>query len=348
MADGSPSTSTAPPKRSLAQPATASATARGSRGSTASMPAGTVVLRGRWTAGPPHGVSLRSPRPTWLARHRLPGRAGKAVLDIRTTDAEAVDDDGPRELSKRSVLVAVLRRGGPKILEASVAPAALFYVCLVFGSLGVAYAAAVAWLYGSLARRLVRRQPVSQVLVLSVIGITIRTTIAVASGSSFMYFAQPILGTLVTGGVFLASLIGGRPLIGRLADDFWPVTPEMHQNPQHHLAVPRPHDPVGRGAPGDRHDHARPAAVAPDAHVRAGQAALGLGDHVLRHRAHDRVVAPHGLPRGPRAGAEPDGDPSVPVSVALSAASRSAASVRTSVRLQNAKRTRCRPVAGSS
>ena len=31
--------------------------------------------------------------------------------------------------------------------------------------------------------------------------------------------------------MFLASLIGGRPLIGRLADDFWPVTPEMHQNP---------------------------------------------------------------------------------------------------------------------
>ena len=47
-----------------------------------------------------------------------------------------------------------------------------------------------------------------------------------------MYFAQPILGTLVTGGVFLASLIGGRPLIARLADDFWPVTPEMHQNPR--------------------------------------------------------------------------------------------------------------------
>ncbi len=152
------------------------------------------------------------------------------MLDIQTMEAAPVDD-GPRELSKRSVLVAVLRRGGPKILEASVAPAALFYVCLMFGSLGVAYAAAVAWLYGSVARRLVQRQPVSQVLVLSVIGITIRTTIAVASGSTFVYFAQPILGTLVTGGVFFASLIGGRPLIGRLADDFWPVTPEMHQNP---------------------------------------------------------------------------------------------------------------------
>jgi hypothetical protein len=153
------------------------------------------------------------------------------VVDTRSS-SQRVDDDGPPELSKRSVLVAVIRRGGPKMLEASVLPAALFWVCLVFGSLGLAYAAAVAWLYGSLARRLVRRQRVSQVLVLSVIGITVRTTVAVASGSSFMYFAQPILGTVVTGGVFLASLIGGRPLIGRLADDFWPVTPEMRQNPR--------------------------------------------------------------------------------------------------------------------
>ncbi len=148
------------------------------------------------------------------------------------TSGGSLTGDGPQELSKRSVLVAVIRRGGPKILEASVAPAVLFYVCLVFGSLGLAYAAAVAWLYGSVARRLVRHERVSQVLVLSVLGITVRTTVAVASGSSFMYFAQPILGTVVTGGVFLGSLVAGPPLIARLADDFWPVTPEMHQNPR--------------------------------------------------------------------------------------------------------------------
>ena len=153
------------------------------------------------------------------------------MLDIRTSGGWPIDGD-PQEISKRSVLVAVIRRGGPKILEASVAPAALFYVCLVFGSLGLAYAAAVAWLYGSLARRLVRRQRVSQVLVLSVIGITVKTTLAVASGSSFIYFAQPVLGTVITGGVFLGSLVSGPPLIARLADDFWPVSPEMQQNPR--------------------------------------------------------------------------------------------------------------------
>ena len=151
-------------------------------------------------------------------------------MDLRTATLPPVDD-GPPELSKRSVLVAVLRRGGPKVLEASVAPAVLFYVCLVFGSLGLAYAVAIGWLYGCVARCVVRRRPVPQILVLSAIGISVRTAVAIGSGSTFMYFAQPILGTVVTAGVFLASLAGGRPLIGRLADDFWPITPEMHTNP---------------------------------------------------------------------------------------------------------------------
>ena len=153
------------------------------------------------------------------------------MLDIRTSSPSPTGD-GPPELSKRSVLVAVIRRGGPKILEASVAPGVLFYVSLVFGSLGLAYFVAVAWVFGCIARRVVRHQRVPEILVLSAIGISVRTAVAIGSGSSFMYFAQPILGTLITGGVFMASLIGGRPLIGRLADDFWPITPEMHANPR--------------------------------------------------------------------------------------------------------------------
>jgi len=138
----------------------------------------------------------------------------------------------PPELSKRSVVVAVVRRGGPKLLEATVVPGVLFYTCLVWGSLGLAYAVAVIWIYSCVVRRLVRRRPVPAILVLGAIGITVRTAVALGSGSSFVYFAQPILGTVVTGAVFVVSLFVGRPMIGRLAGDFWPITPEMAQNPQ--------------------------------------------------------------------------------------------------------------------
>ena len=154
-----------------------------------------------------------------------------SMLRIRT--AIAPDPaTAPPELSKRTVVREVLRRGGPKLLEASVVPALLFYICLVWGELGLAYISAIVWTYGCVLRHLVRRRAVPTVLILGAIGVSIRTAIAVGSGSQFVYFAQPILGTVVTGGVFLASVVTGRPLIGRLAHDFWPITPEMHANPR--------------------------------------------------------------------------------------------------------------------
>jgi hypothetical protein len=138
----------------------------------------------------------------------------------------------PPELSKKTVVLAVVRRGGPKLLEATVIPGVLFYACLMWGGLGLAYLTAIAWIYGCLLRRLVQRRAVPLILVFGAIGITVRTVAAVGSGSTFIYFAQPILGTVVTGGVFLLSLVVGRPLIGRLAGDFWPITPEMAENPR--------------------------------------------------------------------------------------------------------------------
>lgn len=153
------------------------------------------------------------------------------MLDIRSLPTGAVGA-GPPELSKRAVVAAVVRRGGPKLLEATFVPGALFYACLVWGGLGLAYVSALVWVYGCVARRLLRRRAVPIVLVLSAVGVSVRTVVALASGSTFAYFAQPILGTVATGGVFLASLLVDRPLIGRLAGDFWPVTPEMARNPR--------------------------------------------------------------------------------------------------------------------
>ena len=155
-------------------------------------------------------------------------RGGQAVVPPMS-DVEA---PLPPEVSKRAVVLAVARRGGPKILEATIIPGLLFYACLMWGGFGLAYLTAVAWIYGCLLRRLAQRKTVPAVLILGAIGISVRTAIAVASGSSFVYFVQPIVGTVATGGVFLASLVVGRPLIGRLAGDFWPITPEMAKNPR--------------------------------------------------------------------------------------------------------------------
>jgi len=153
------------------------------------------------------------------------------MSDIRSS-RPARSETGPPEISKRGVVLAVARRGGPKLLEATIIPGALFYVCLVVGGIGFAYVTAIAWIYGCVLRRLVQHRGIPSILILGAIGITVRTAVAVGSGSTFVYFAQPILGTVATGGVFLMSLVIGRPLIGRLASDFWPITPEMAANPR--------------------------------------------------------------------------------------------------------------------
>jgi hypothetical protein len=149
--------------------------------------------------------------------------------------AEAESQEGPgpvmAALSKLSVFWAVVRRSGPHLLEASLIPTALFYCCLVLVGLGAAFAAALLWTYAALGCRLVRRKPVPPLLVLGVIGITVRTTIAVASGSSFIYFAQPIAGSLIMACVFLLSVVIGKPMVERLALEFWPLTPEMLARP---------------------------------------------------------------------------------------------------------------------
>jgi intracellular septation protein A len=130
-------------------------------------------------------------------------------------------------LSRSSVFVAVVRRSGPHLLEASLIPTGLFYGCLVMAGLGTAYAAALIWLYASVLVRVLRHRPIPPLLVLAVIGITVRTTVSITSGSSFVYFAQPVANSLVMAGVFLISIVLGRPLIEKLALEFWPLTPEL-------------------------------------------------------------------------------------------------------------------------
>lgn len=128
--------------------------------------------------------------------------------------------------SRRSVLRAVVRRAAPHFVEASVVPAVLFYGCLVVFGLTAAYLVALAWAYGAVAVRRARGRSVPPLLLLAVIGLSVRTVVAAISGSSFVYFFQPVLSTLAMSAVFLISVLIRRPLIARLAHEFWPITPE--------------------------------------------------------------------------------------------------------------------------
>jgi len=56
-----------------------------------------------------------------------------------------------------------------------------------------------------------------------------------------------VLGSFVVGGVFLVSVVVRRPMVERLALDFWPLTPEMLANPAVDRLLPsRPSRPASR------------------------------------------------------------------------------------------------------
>ncbi|MCL6516491.1 DUF3159 domain-containing protein [Alicyclobacillus sp.] len=69
-----------------------------------------------------------------------------------------------------------------------------------------------------------------RILFLGAATITARTAISLVSGSTFVYFLQPSLGTALVASAFLLSVPLGNPLAGRLASDFCPLPDEVVRN----------------------------------------------------------------------------------------------------------------------
>lgn len=143
----------------------------------------------------------------------------------------AGDHNGGAGILRLPSLRALVRHGGPPLLESTIIPGVLFYVVLVTAGFEGALVAALGWSVLALVRRLVRRRPVPTVLVLSVVLVAARTVVAYATGSAFLYFVQPTASTFLVALLFLGSALARRPIIERLAHDFCPLDPEMFSRP---------------------------------------------------------------------------------------------------------------------
>lgn len=126
---------------------------------------------------------------------------------------------------------SLARQGLPAVLEGTVAPLVIFYAALWAIGMWGALIAALSWSYLAIARRVFRKEPIPGLVVLSALALTFRTALAMATGSVFVYFLQPSLGTAALGLAFLVSMSTGQPLVQRLARDFLPVSPDFFANP---------------------------------------------------------------------------------------------------------------------
>jgi len=119
----------------------------------------------------------------------------------------------------------------PRLVEGVLIPTALFLLLLNVFGVSAAIMGGLGWSASVIVvRRLLGRRVPTLVLVgLGVL--LVRTGLALATGSSFLYFLQPTLGTGTVGLVLVASALFGRPLILRLARDFCPLPADTMGDP---------------------------------------------------------------------------------------------------------------------
>jgi hypothetical protein len=133
---------------------------------------------------------------------------------------------------ERPRLQVVLRHLALSLLWANVIPGVLFYCCMAVGNVWTALVAALVWCYGAMVWRVSTRRRTSGLLWLTAAGLTVKTALTVATGSTFLYFVQPAVNDATVGLLFLISLATARPVVARLAGDFYPMTEDVARRPR--------------------------------------------------------------------------------------------------------------------
>ena len=136
------------------------------------------------------------------------------------------------ETPHRPSLMTVVRRVSLSLLIAVVVPAVVFYVVFVVAGVWPAIVAALVWSYGAIAWRAVTRRRTSGLLILAAILLTGRTVLSVVADSTWLYFLQPVISDGFVALLFLLSLASARPMVARLAGDFYPMDHELAMRPR--------------------------------------------------------------------------------------------------------------------
>lgn len=149
-----------------------------------------------------------------------------------TTTASLVAPAAEVAPAERPRVAAIVKHLTLSILTANVIPGILFYLCMVAEGVWIALIVALVWCYGSMAWRMSTKRRTSGLLIITVVGLTAKTAMAFASGSTFIYFAQPAITDGVIAALFMSSLLTARPVVARLAGDFFPMDEDIAKRPR--------------------------------------------------------------------------------------------------------------------
>jgi hypothetical protein len=121
----------------------------------------------------------------------------------------------------------ILRQVLQRVVLVSLLPMGCFYTLLNLFGLRAAAIGTAGLYYGGLLARLMRRQPVLAAALFTAGLLTLRTVIVFCTGSAFVYFLQPVMGTVAVATAFAASALVGRPVLDRLTHDYCPLSAEL-------------------------------------------------------------------------------------------------------------------------
>lgn len=129
-------------------------------------------------------------------------------------------------------LVAVVRHCWLTVLIGKCIPIVVFLALLPLVGIDLAVLGALVWSLGVIGFQRSRGQRIAGLVVLSAVGNSVKSALALATGSTFLYFAQPTLSTIVIGIAFLVSVPLGQPLAERLIHDFCPLEEATASHPE--------------------------------------------------------------------------------------------------------------------
>lgn len=148
------------------------------------------------------------------------------------TDTLILDRPIVRVQTHHPRLMCIMRRLALNLLVACVIPAVVFTSFMLAISVTAALIAALVWSYSALGWQLATRRRRSGLLILTASVITLKTAVALASGDTFLYFLQPVATDILLATLFFGSLATARPIVSRMAPDFYPMSPELAQRPR--------------------------------------------------------------------------------------------------------------------
>ena len=134
-----------------------------------------------------------------------------AAIQVGSSVGESVALPSLRQVARRAV---------PQIVDGALLPLSLFLVVYQLAGLIPAMVAGLGWSGFAISRRIARSRRIPSIVILGAGMLVVRSTLVATTGSAFLYFLQPTIGTAVVALAFLLSVIAGRPLSRRFAGDF--------------------------------------------------------------------------------------------------------------------------------